>query len=145
MKFTLFAILVAMLAAATTATAQTAATTTNNAAVRIADAAQPAGVLVNPIVCLERAAVVFAKSKDPAKEAAKYCENAFHSGGKIMEKVANEAADANQAFRPVIVDGYYGSYGYTSGYVYRSYNGGREGVNTTSTRTTSVTYGAYKK
>lgn len=102
------AIISFFLGCATPASAQTPSAP----AVRIADAAQPAGVLVDPIVCLERAAVVF---KD-AKKASKYCSKIYHSGGKVMEKVANEAADATKHnWPPVVLSPYGGSCGGCSG------------------------------
>lgn len=69
------------------------------AATRIADAAQQTNILVDPVDCLERAANVFGS---PSK-AASYCDKIYKQGGKIVTKVANEAADATKNSRPVVV------------------------------------------
>ncbi len=104
----------------------------NPAAVRIADAAQPAGILVDPLDCLERAEKVFARKKSEkkaAEKAAEYCQKNFHEGGGIMKGVANEAADATKNNYPRATYGYggygYGGYsGYGGGWAAPGYGGG---------------------
>lgn len=63
----------------------------NEAAVRIAEAAQPAEILIDPLECVERMAGILGP-----KKAANYCRDVYHSGGKVMEKMANESADATK-------------------------------------------------
>ena len=117
----------AIKAAATPAPPQQAAIavieTSQAAAVRIADAAQPEKILVDPLECLERAKKVFEGDVKAADKAAKYCRDLFHSGGKIVEKVANEAADGignipSPAVVPTYPFGFGGAVGNSSaGYI----------------------------
>lgn len=98
--------------------------------VRIADAVMPTALLMET-------AMKCAESKD--KEIRKFCLELVKLEVKRGTKVANEAADAAQAARPVVVaspygyGGYYGGYGYVQpynsygGYVwpyYQGYSGG---------------------
>lgn len=110
--------------------------TLDGAAERIADAAQPKGILVDPVACAKEMKVVFGNTEKAADKASKYCHDLFHSGGKIMEKMGNEAADAT--LPPVIVSPYgyggYGGYGGGGNYGWTSpvptVGGRREGVHT---------------
>lgn len=78
--------------------------------VRIADAAMPTALLME-------AAMKCAESKD--KDTRKFCLELVKLEVKRGTKIANEAADAAQAARPVVVDSPYG-YGYRRRY----YGGG---------------------
>ena len=84
--------------------------------VRIADAAQPTALLME-------AAMKCAESKD--KDTRKFCLELVKLEVKRGTKVANAAADAAQAARPVVIappygyGGYYGGRGYYSTPYYR--------------------------
>jgi hypothetical protein len=58
----------------------------------------------------------------PTKDAIKACKEVSKLAVRATTRVANEAADATKASRPMIVDGWGGNYGYSGyGYRYRSY------------------------
>lgn len=54
----------------------------------------------------------------PAKDASRECKEVTKIVAKTTMRVANEAADATKASRPVVVNPY-GGYGYAVGYRYR--------------------------
>lgn len=86
--------------------------------VRIADAAQPTTLLID-------AAVKCAAIGD--KDTRKFCLNLVKIEAERGKKVANEAADAAKAARPVVVNPYGYGYGYGYGSGYGGYYGGYYG------------------
>ena len=89
-KLVKFVFLLLLLAVLLYLSERSAGAQNQTASTRIADAAQPWGILVNPIDCLERIKKIF----ENADKAANYCKDIYHNGGEIMKQVSNEAADS---------------------------------------------------
>jgi hypothetical protein len=72
-------------------------------------------IVPDGVTCLADAAKVLAPEK-----AAKYCENLAKLTAKTSTRVANEAADATKASRPLVITSGYGyGGGYSRSYSYR--------------------------
>ena len=88
-----------------------APTTLADAATRIADAAQPTKTIFDDYTSCVKDLVGLGMK---VNKAADKCAQVRDREARRSEKTANEAADAEQAHRPVVVAPYYGGYGYYS-------------------------------